>query len=447
MPAGAADVTTRPLPLTGEQVEWLAAARAAVDGDLLERLASELVSIASPTGEEAQVAACAAERMGEHGLEARLQPFGKRQANAIGRLAGDGTGASLLLYGHLDTHLAAGGEGDGDGPAADGPLPRTSLAEAFRDGDLLCGLGAANPKGFAACMVATAAAVARAGIPLRGDLAVGLGGGGMPTCPSPGDPRPETGHGVGCRHLVRQGIRPDFAVIAKPGWAVSWEEVGLCVFRLRVPGTLGYAGVRRLLPYDNPVAKAARLVLDVEEWIERYTDEQASGLVAPQGAVGAIRAGWPEKPTFVPAWADVWVDLRVSPRSDPAAARRALEQVVAGRATVEQVVAIPGSRTDPASFVVQSCLRAWEEAEGRPHEPLTGTSGATDAEILRLEGIPTARLGMPVPGDRSTLSFEADMNCLDLPAARRLVETLLYIVVDTCCRPRDETVGCPVPQR
>ena len=45
------------------------------------------------------------------------------------------------------------------------------------------------------------------------------------------------------------------------------------------------------------------------------------------------------------------------------------------------------------------------------------------------------------PADRSTLSFAEDMNVLLLPAARRLVNTLLYVVVDTCCRSRSETAG------
>ena len=48
-------------------------------------------------------------------------------------------------------------------------------------GDHVVGLGASNPKGHAAAVMAAAEAIAAAGIPLRGDLLVGLGAGGMPT--------------------------------------------------------------------------------------------------------------------------------------------------------------------------------------------------------------------------------------------------------------------------
>src|SRR5919201_541081 len=61
----------------------------------------------------------------------------------------------------------------------------------------------------------------------------------------------------------------------------------------------------------------------------------------------------------------------------------------------EMILSIPGTHTDPRSWIVQSLMRAWERREGRPHTPITGTSGATDAAILRGRGIATARLGLP----------------------------------------------------
>ena len=59
------------------------------------------------------------------------------------------------------------------------------------------------------------------------------------------------------------------------------------------------------------------------------------------------------------------------------------------------ILSIPGSSTDPHNWIVQSCMRAWELVENKKHTPRTETSGATDANILRAAGIPTARLGMP----------------------------------------------------
>ena len=51
------------------------------------------------------------------------------------------------------------------------------------------------------------------------------------------------------------------------------------------------------------------------------------------------------------------------------------------------ILSIPGSCTDPKNWIIQSCVRAWEFVENQKHMPRTGTSGATDANILRNRGI------------------------------------------------------------
>src|SRR5207248_9589014 len=127
-------------------------------------------------------------------------------------------------------------------------------------GDLVIGAGAENPKAYATCVVAAAEAVARAGIPLKGDLLVGLGAGGMPTNKRPRLKRGNAGQGSGCSFMLEQGFRGDFAILAKPGYAVSWEEVGLCWFRVRVKGALNYTGVRHKTPYNNPIVGAAKVI-------------------------------------------------------------------------------------------------------------------------------------------------------------------------------------------
>src|SRR5690606_27889462 len=115
------------------------------------------------------------------------QPLDGQQANALGCVPNAGDGASLLLYGHLDTHLV--GDPERDAPAADGATPLMSKPLARREGELLLGLGAGNPKGYAAAMVLAATAIARAGVPLRGKLTVGLAAGGMPATAPPCEER------------------------------------------------------------------------------------------------------------------------------------------------------------------------------------------------------------------------------------------------------------------
>ena len=98
--------------------------------------------------------------------------------------------------------------------------------------------------------------------------------------------------------MLEQGVRGDFAIIAKPGWSVAWEEVGLCWFKVIVRGDLNYTGVRHVVKGRNPVVHAAKVIGSLEEWFTEYTEKNTSGRVAPQGSINAIQAGWPDKLAF-----------------------------------------------------------------------------------------------------------------------------------------------------
>jgi hypothetical protein len=107
----------------------------------------------------------------------------------------------------------------------------------------------------------------------------------------------------------------------------------------------------------------------------------------------------------------------------------------------EMILSIPGTFTDPGNWIVQSCIRAWEYVENKPHVPRTRTSGATDANILRSRGIPTARLGMPrsasaPAGQRAEFSMELS----NVAGMKQLVKCLIYAAIDTCTRSRAEVL-------
>src|SRR5262245_36978191 len=105
--------------------------------------------------------------------------------------------------------------------------------------------------------MAAAQAIKAAGVPLKGSLLVGLGAGGMPTNRRPSVKKFNAGQGAGCAFMLEQGVRADFAIIAKPGWAVAWEEVGLCWFKVIVRGDLNYTGRRHVIKGRNPIVQAA----------------------------------------------------------------------------------------------------------------------------------------------------------------------------------------------
>jgi acetylornithine deacetylase/succinyl-diaminopimelate desuccinylase-like protein len=442
------NIAVEPRPISAEQRAWVERAWALIDPERLAQLVLELTRIPSPTGEERALAEFLAARLTAAGLEGRYQPIDEHQGNAVGRLRGSGEGPDLLLYAPIDTAFA--GREDEDLPGL-GPTLRADLRpEPFRDGDTVVGLGAENPKAYVACIVAAAEAVSRAGVPLRGDLLVGLGAGGMPTNRRPPLTRYNAGHGNGCSFLLEQGVRGDFAILAKPGWAVAWEEVGIAWFRVRVLGTTAYTGTRHILPYRNAILEAGKVMAGLEAWFAEYTARHTSGLVAPQGSIGAIEAGWPHKPAFVPACCDLYVDLRLSPRTDPLQVKRELDDALARiqaahpglEVESEMILSIPGTHTDPRNWIVQSLMRAWEDVEARPHVPNRGTSGATDAAILRGRGIPTARLGMPrapAPAQYPGLS----LGVCSVPHMRPLTQCLVYSIVDTCTRTRADVGLAP----
>jgi acetylornithine deacetylase/succinyl-diaminopimelate desuccinylase-like protein len=440
------DIPVQPAPWSAEQQAWVEHAWSYIDADRLAQIDLALARIPSPTGEERTIAQFIVDHLRGVGVEAIYQPIDERQANAVGRLRGLGDGPDLLLYAPTDTALT--GREDEDMPWR-GSTERPDLqTDAYLKDGLVVGLGAENPKGYVCCILAAAEVVHRAGIPLRGDVLLGLGAGGMPTNRPPGIQRFNAGQGNGCSFMLEQGVRADFAIIAKPGYAAAWEEVGLCWFKIIVKGTFQYAGNRHLTRYVNPILESAKVMAGLEEWFPEYTRRNTSGLVAPQGSIGAIEGGWTYKPTFVPAECHLYVDLRISPRTTPMDAKgqfgeamqRIGEQHPDLDVSWDMILSIPGGHTDPRTWIVQSAMRAWELIEGRPHAPILNTSGATDAAILRGRGIPTVRLGMPRPP--SPFGYPFSMGVCSVDGMVQLTRALVYAIVDTCTRDRAAT-GLP----
>ncbi|MHA5047122.1 M20 family metallopeptidase [Streptomyces sp. SD15] len=424
---------------------WIAEAWRHVTPDRLRELIVGLVDIPSPTGDEAPLARHIAATLSAAGCRAAVQPVDDRQASAWARLSGDGTGPDLMLYAPIDT-LTVGEESE-DLPWIGPELRDDMRPRAVVDGDLVIGLGASNPKGHAACVMMAAEAIARAGIPLTGDLVAAFGAGGMPTNARPGGTRRNTGQGVGCSFLLEQGVWTDYAVIAKPGWTVSWDEVGLVWFEVTVRGTHTYVGSRHRLPYDNAIARAGEVARHLEEWFVEYADRHTGGTVAPQGIVSSVQGGWPRMAAVTPAACTLMVDLRIGPDTTPMRAKReftAALDAIRGKlpgldVSAEMVLAIPGTRTDPDSWICRSAIAGWEAVEGREHEVIRGNSGATDANILRGRGIPTVRVGMPKVSEAPfEIDFARGMNTVSVRAMEKLTRQLIRTAVDTVTRSRAE---------
>lgn len=429
-------------PLEGEAGRLADAACASLRRERMEELAVAVTSIPSATGEEGPLAAWLASELAAAGLEARTQPLDDTSANAIGRLRGSGGGGRVLLYAPIDT--ATTGRPEEDVPWIGPALRDHEQPVATVDAPLVRGLGASNPKGHAACVVAAVEALAATGATLPGDIIAGFGAGGMPTNGTRRTGRRTVGQGAGCSYLLEQGTWPDAAIIAKPGWTVSWEEVGLAWVEVTVHGTHTYVGSTHRIPYRSAVTDTAAVIEALDAWAPTWTARRTTGTCAPQVVISSLEGGWPHMPAFTPAACRLRLDVRLPPGTDPGDALGEIDGALAGladrgvRAEAELVLAIPGTRTDPSAPVVRATTAAWEAVAGEAHQPVLGNSGATDANILRSRGIPTARVGMPkVAGPDGGLDFQAGMNTVDTREMLRLSAVLIRAAVALASTPRE----------
>jgi len=398
-------------------------------------LLREMVNIPSPSGEEHRLAEFLARYMSANGLDASVQEVRGTQSNAIAFTGKASQQPTLMYYSPIDT--AFRGDREEDEPWIDLRSRPDLVPRAIVDGDVMVGLGAHNPKGHAACAIMAAIGLARARLLKSSNVCVALGGGGMPTTSfGAHGPVPAIGHGTGCKHLLASGVVPRNVVVSKPS-TVSFEEVGVAWFRVAVEGVLGYAGTRHRMKHRNPIVDAAQVVQELEAWFPEYTKANTSGAVAPQGSIGAIRGGWPNKPTFIPGVCEIYLDLRVSPRvtvssveeqfGDAIAAIRARNPGI--RISWEMLHGDPGTHTDPESDVIAAAIKAWDFATGTNYVPEEQGSGATEAGVFRQAGIPTVKIGMPPPPEKLPHSGQFSMGEVHRQSMVRLTRALMYVAL------------------
>lgn len=187
------------------------------------------------SGEEGEVAADLAQQLRSLGLEAELQEVELGRPNVIGRLRGTGDGPSFMFNGHLDID----------------PIPMGYPGDPWefrREGGKLFGHGIRNMKAGVAAMVAAAGALARAGVPLRGDLIVaGVIG--------------ELQGGLGTVHHLQAGVVPDYAIVPEPTLLnIRTLHAGISQFLISTRGKACWAGSVHLYPHVNAVEKMCKVI-------------------------------------------------------------------------------------------------------------------------------------------------------------------------------------------
>lgn len=434
---------TTQIPFSAEQSQWYEQACARLNPQRLQKLLFDLTNIHSPTG----ATRAASEFMSRHlqsiGMKSRYYPMNDITGNALGEYKGSGGGATVLLYAPIDTHLdRTPGEEVlvGDGQEAD------LQPFAQQVDDWVFGLGSSNPKAMIATLTEVATALIEAGVPIKGDLLVGMADGGMPVDIS----ERSAGMSNGVIHMLNRGMYPDFAIIMKPWNWVYHEEPGMAWFKLKVKGTLGYAGVPHDIPgFRSSVVPAATVIQQLQKWILEYTERNTSGVIQPHGWIAGVRGGQVERPAFPSAVTEIFFDVRVNPRVSPASVKAQFAEFVDDLKARfpeldldwEQYGSAPGGTTDPENWIVQSCKRGWEHIEQRPHGIPDMLAGQTDGAALRRYGVPTARIGWPWPATGAPLPVAeglGGMGATYIPDLMPCAEKILYALIDTLTRPRQE---------
>ncbi|SLN64833.1 M20 family metallopeptidase [Oceanibacterium hippocampi] len=146
-------------------------------------------SYSGTPGEEA-LARHMVERMRSLGMAAELQPVEGGRFNAIGRLKGEGGGASLLFNGHLDTN-----------PATDDWT--VDPWGGLQDDDFIYGIGVSNMKAGDAAAFMAVKTLLDSGVRLKGDIVLEYVVG-------------ELQGGIGTVAAIEQGVRADYFINMEP---------------------------------------------------------------------------------------------------------------------------------------------------------------------------------------------------------------------------------------
>jgi acetylornithine deacetylase len=405
-------------------------------GDMVSDLAS-LVRVPSISGsaEENAIQGVLSQRLAGDGLDVDSWPVPMAETLAaadfpgmeverteawgtVGRLAGSGDGASLMLNAHVDVVPP----GDLDPWGDQVPFSGTVTA------DTVYGRGACDMKAGLVAALWTLRAFAALRVPLRGDLILGTVVG-------------EEDGGLGTYAMLRRGWRADACLIPEPtSLDIAPGSSGALTFRLTVRGhathasrrTSGVSAIEKFIPVF-----AALRRLEARRNAVKHPIMARWDLPIPI-ELGTIAAG--DWASSVPDRLTSQGRMGVAIGEDVADARRALEQVLAEASAAdpwlrEHPVEVewwggqfaPGL-TDSDAAIIGIVERAHAAASsGRP-QATWGTPYGSDLRLMtNMGGVPTVHYG---PGDASLA--HAPRESVPIGELRTAARVLALVALEHC---------------
>jgi succinyl-diaminopimelate desuccinylase len=341
-------------------------------------LTKELVKIPSTSGEEADFAEYLSEKMKSLGFEVSQYEAEKNRPNVVGVLESGLDGPTLMLNGHIDTVPPGDLEKWSHEPYA-GEIEERRLY----------GRGSCDMKGGIAAMLSAAEATIRSGVELKGDILLLFA------------VDEERGGYKGTGHVLDQGVRGDYALIAEPSkMNILIANKGDLGMNLKVYGKTAHAANPHM--GVNAIHKMVYLVdriLEIPE--EMRWNAKTHRLVGPPTiGISVIKGGIQRN--MVPDYCEAVVDRRIVPGlEDIEEARveietqvtRAMEEDPQIKAELETFLEVEACEISEDEEIVRTLSKCYETLMGA-QPTISGVSYFTDAHFMvNNHGIPTAIFG------------------------------------------------------
>jgi len=362
-------------------------------------MASDVINIPSPTGEELAMAQYMQKALQELGLNVTWQEVEEGRANVVGRWIGCGGGKNLMFNGHMDTSNT----GREDFLTGIGYKPNAVVKNNF-----IYGLGIYNMKGALVCYTNAVRALQRAGVKLKGDVIVAAVAGEIEKTQW-GDFKGKEyrGYGYGTHYLVNHGVLPDMCILGEPtDMHVVLEHFGSMWVRISCTGIYVHTAFCEGREEMNSIRRMYALMDPVMKWIANWEKNAAHGGKKALVNIGGIRGGHAWRASRTPEKTDLFLDVRVPPTIPMSEARRNIQQLFLELEKkhpdwgleFETYVSVPGARISEEHEMIKAIEASHEQVTGKRPEREVVT-WCSDASVLTRYGVETVNYG-PSSGPR-----------------------------------------------
>jgi acetylornithine deacetylase/succinyl-diaminopimelate desuccinylase-like protein len=354
-----------------------------VEANRLRDLTLELVEIASPTGDTAEVARLYAKRLVEIGMEVELlDDVFPATPTVVARLRGAEPGPTIVLNGHLDTV----------------PIPHDP--PRIENG-LVFGRGSADMKG--ACAAAAEAVRVLAESPFAGEVvivAIGLH-------EAPG------GRGEDLKHLLASGFKADMAVVCElSGHDVAVAHMGQVTAEITVirPGSPTHE-LQTPKGTPHPLHAAGRVLDAIAARNEELAAVEHPWVGAETYFVGEVHGG--DFYNRFPTTCRIVGTRRWAPGNTLEAVTKEYLDLLHGVAdetgcdiALELKLVRAAYEIDPEHPLVQALQASYRDVTGNGLEPV-GVKVVADGALFAAAGIPAVYHGPVGKGAHADVEFMA----------------------------------------